>query len=161
MGSLYRSQHELVCVLKNGTGTHVNNVELGRFGRSRSNVWHYGSASKHARDGQSDHPTIKPVSLVADAIMDCSEPGDRVLDAFAGSGTTLIAAQRTGRIGYGIELDGHYVDTILRRFNDVCGLNAIHVPSNKSFETIARARDALAGKRLAFWNPFGSAGVFN
>jgi DNA modification methylase len=133
IGSLYRSQHEFVCVLKNGTGAHVDNVELGRFGRSRSNVWHYGSAKKHARDGQ-------PVSLVADAIMDCSGRGDRVLDAFAGSGTTLIAAQRTGRIGYGIELDGHYVDAILRRFSDVCGLNAIHLPSNKSFETIARER---------------------
>ena len=140
MGSLYRSQHEFVCVLKNGTSAHVNNIELGRFGRSRSNVWHYGSATKHARDAQSDHPTIKPVSLVADAIMDCSKRGDRVLDAFAGSGTTLIAAQRTGRIGYGIELDGHYVDAILRRFGEVCGLSAVHVSSNKSFETITRER---------------------
>ncbi len=141
MGSLYRSQHEFVCVLKNGTGAHVNNVDLGRFGRSRSNVWHYGSATKHARDGHSDHPTIKPVSLVADAIMDCSGQGDRVLDAFAGSGTTLVAAQRTGRIGYRIELDAYYVDAILRRFSDFCGLNAIHVRTNKTFDAIARERE--------------------
>jgi DNA modification methylase len=138
MGSLYRSQHELVCVLKNGTGAHLNNVELGRFGRDRSNVWHYAGPLRHA--GQIDHPTMKPVSLVADAMMDCSARGDRVLDAFAGSGTTLIAAQRTGRIGYGIELDAHYVDAILRRFSDVCGLNAVHVRTNKTFDTIARER---------------------
>jgi DNA modification methylase len=140
MGSLYRSQHEFVCVFKNGTGAHVNNVELGRFGRNRSNVWHYAGPLKHTQDGQIGHPTIKPVSLVADAIMDCSARADRVLDAFAGSGTTLIAAQRTGRIGYGIELDPHYVDAIIRRFSDVCGLNAAHVRTGKSFDTIARER---------------------
>ena len=142
MGSLYRSQHELVCVFKNGTAPHVNNVELGRFGRSRSNVWRYagGTSFGNSRDSQLDHPTVKPLPLVADAIMDCSARGDVVLDAFVGSGTTLIAAERTGRIGYGIELDAHYVDATLSRFNDAYGLKAVHLQSNKSFEEIARNR---------------------
>ena len=86
------------------------------------------------------HPTIKPLALVADAIMDCSKRGAIVLDAFAGSGTTLIAAERTGRKGYGIELDPHYIDTILRRFDGVYGLKAVHTQSNKSFEDIETER---------------------
>jgi DNA modification methylase len=86
------------------------------------------------------HPTVKPLALVADAIMDCSKRGAIVLDAFAGSGTTLIAAERTGRKGYGVELDSHYVDTILRRFDNVYGLKAVHAWSNKSFEDIATER---------------------
>ena len=119
MGSFYRSQHELVFVFKNGNAPNVNNVELGRFGRNRSNVWHYAGVNTFGKDRDAElgmHPTIKPLALVADAIMDCSNRGAIVLDAFAGSGTTLIAAERTGRKGYGIELDPHYIDTILRRF---------------------------------------------
>lgn len=122
MGSLYRSQHELVFVFKNGMRPHINNVELGRFGRNRTNIWNYAGASSFgsARDSElAMHPTVKPLSLVADAILDCSKRGGIVLDAFAGSGTTLIAAEKTGRRGYGIELDPYYADTIVRRFEDV------------------------------------------
>jgi DNA methylase len=120
MGSLYRSQHELVFVFKNGRSGHRNNVQLGRFGRNRTNVWRYPGVNSFARSGAEGnllalHPTVKPVALVADAILDCSARGDIVLDAFLGSGTTVIAAGRTGRRCYGLELDPAYVDTIVRR----------------------------------------------
>jgi DNA modification methylase len=131
MGALYRSQHELVFVYKNGTASHINNVELGRFGRNRTNVWTYAGANAFGKERDTElamHPTVKPVALVADAILDCSNRGGIVLDAFAGSGTTLIAAEKTGRKGYGIEIDPYYVDTILKRFKDVYGLEATLVP---------------------------------
>ena len=121
MGSFYRSQHELVFVFQNGTSSYRNNVQLGRFGRSRSNVWHYPGANSFARaTGEGDllalHPTVKPVALIADAIMDCSARGDLVLDSFLGSGTTVIAAERTGRICYGMGtgpvLRGHGPTTV-------------------------------------------------
>jgi hypothetical protein len=119
MGSLYRSQHELVFVFKHGRQGHRNNVQLGRFGRNRSNVWSYPGANSFPRRGEEGnllalHPTVKPVALIADAILDCSARGDIVLDAFLGSGTTVIAAERTGRRCYGIELDPGYADTIIR-----------------------------------------------
>ena len=104
MGSLYRSQHELVFVFKKGTAPHVNNVELGRFGRNRTNVWNYPGVNTFGKDRGAElamHPTVKPLALVADAILDCSKRGGIILDAFAGSGTTLIAAEKTGRRGYG------------------------------------------------------------
>jgi DNA modification methylase len=109
MGSLYRSQHELIFVFKNGKGRHQNNVMLGKYGRNRSNVWQYEGANTFSRHGDEGnllalHPTCKPVNLVADAILDCSARGDIVLDCFLGSGTTLIAAERVGRICYGMEL---------------------------------------------------------
>jgi DNA modification methylase len=110
MGSLYRSQHELVFVFKNGSSPHINNVELGRFGRNRTNVWNYAGLNTFGGDRGTElamHPTVKPVALVADAILDCSKRGGVVLDAFAGSGTTLIAAEKTGRRGFGIEIDPH------------------------------------------------------
>ena len=110
MGSLYRSQHELVFVFKQGRSAHRNNVRLGQYGRNRSNVWRYPGVNSFARRGEEGnllglHPTVKPVAMVADAILDCSARGDIVLDAFLGSGTTLIAAERTGRRCYGLELD--------------------------------------------------------
>jgi DNA modification methylase len=98
MGSLYRSQHELICVFKSGTGRHINNIELGKNGRNRTNVWHYDSAGTEARKGNNVlelHPTVKPVQLVMDALLDCSNRGDIVVDSFLGSGTTLLAAERT------------------------------------------------------------------
>jgi DNA modification methylase len=138
MGSFYRSQHELVFVFQNGTSSYRNNVQLGRFGRSRSNVWHYPGANSFARaTGEGDllalHPTVKPVALIADAIMDCSARGDLVLDSFLGSGTTVIAAERTGRICYGMELDRCYVDTVLRRWQRFTGLQAVHQNSGQTF----------------------------
>ena len=135
MGSLYRSQHELVFVFKNGSAPHINNVELGRFGRNRSNVGNYAGLNTfgNARDTElAMHPTVKPVALVADAILDCSRRGGIVLDAFSCSGS-LIAAEKTGRRGHGIEIDPHYVDTIIRRFEAVYGLKAVHAESRLDF----------------------------
>ena len=144
MGSLYRSQHELVFVFKNGSASHVNNVELGRHGRNRSNVWSYAGVNtfRAGRDEElAMHPTAKPVSLVADAILDASRRGGIVLDAFAGSGSTLIAAERTGRRGFGLELDPLYVDTIIRRFEKVYGIAARHSVTDECFADIARMRE--------------------
>jgi DNA modification methylase len=139
MGSLYRSAHEFIFVYKNGRAKHINNVELGRFGRNRTNIWQYAGMNSFGKDRDStlaDHPTPKPLALVSDALLDCSKRGGIVLDAFAGSGTTLLAAEKTGRRGYGIELDSHYVDLIIRRFEEVYGLRAIHVESDLSFDRI-------------------------
>ena len=142
MGSLYRSRHELVLVFKHGRDGHRNNVQLGKYGRNRSNVWHYPGANSFARRGEEGdllalHPTVKPVSLVADAILDCSARGDIVLDSFLGSGTTVIAAERTGRRCYGLELDPGYVDTIIRRWQALTGGNARHVVSGRHFDDLA------------------------
>jgi DNA modification methylase len=138
MGSLYRSQHELVFVFKSGKKSHRNNIQLGQFGRYRSNVWNYPGANSFSRSTDEGnllalHPTVKPVALVADAIMDCSARNDIVLDAFIGSGTTLIAAERTGRICYGIEVDPLYVDTAVRRWERLTGLEATHQQTGKKF----------------------------
>lgn len=129
MGSLYRSQHELVVVFKAGSAPHINNVSLGKHGRNRSNVWSMpgmNSFQKGRAEKLAMHPTVKPVALVADAMLDCSRRGGLVLDVFAGSGTTLIAAERTGRIGAAMELDPHYADVILRRFCDVTGIEPVN-----------------------------------
>ncbi len=128
MGSLYRSKHELVAVFKNGTAAHVNNVDLGRYGRNRTNVWDYAgvnSFSATRSDDLADHPTVKPVRMVADAILDCSRRGDIVLDPFAGSGSTILAAERTGRCACAIELDPVYVDVALRRFERETGVQPV------------------------------------
>src|SRR6266851_2498750 len=110
MGAFYRSRHELVFVFKHGRAPHRNNILLGRYGRDRTNVWLYPSPRTPTEEGNllALHPTIKPVGLVADAILDCSARADIVLDGFLGSGTTLIAAEREGRRCYGIELDTGY-----------------------------------------------------
>ena len=143
MGSLYRSQHELVFVFKVGSAPHTNNVALGRHGRTRSNVWRYAGANSfgHDRDeALAMHPTVKPVRLVADAILDCSRRGEVILDGFAGSGTTLLGAERTGRVGYGIEIDPRYVDVAIRRLAEHAGLEAVHGESGQPFEEVAGAR---------------------
>jgi DNA modification methylase len=128
MGTLYRSRHELIFVFKNGQAPHLNNVQLGRFGRNRSNVWNYPGANSFQRKKGSPrldlHPTAKPVALVADAILDCTQRSDIVLDAFVGSGTTILAAERTGRRCYGIELDARYVDTAIQRWQKFTGRKA-------------------------------------
>ncbi len=143
MGSLYRSQHELVFVFKSGTATHINNVDLGRHGRNRTNVWSYPGANAFSATRDDDlamHPTVKPVALVADAILDCSKRRGIVLDAFSGSGTTLVAAERTGRRGYGIELDPGYCDVIVARLAKVAGIEARHAATGKTFAEIAAER---------------------
>jgi DNA modification methylase len=149
MGSLYRSQHEFFFVWKSGRGRHRNNVELGRHGRNRTNVWNYPSAAafRHAEgtDLLAVHPTCKPVALVADAILDVSQRGDIVVDPFLGSGTTIIAAERVGRIGYGMELDPIYCDAIVRRFEALTGQEAT-LEDGRSFAAVSSERLASAGE---------------
>jgi DNA modification methylase len=143
MGSLYRSQHELIHVFKVGKAPHTNNVELGRHGRTRSNVWRYAGVNSFGDERDAAlamHPTVKPVRMVADAILDCSRRQDRVLDGFAGSGTTLLAAERTGRIGYGLEIEPRYVDATIRRLAEQAGLEAVLADSGRSFDDVAAAR---------------------
>jgi DNA modification methylase len=146
MGSLYRSKHELVLVFKRGKASHVNNVELGKHGRSRSNVWDYPGVNTFRRgreEALSVHPTVKPVALVADAILDVSRRNDVVLDPFGGSGTTLIAAERTGRRARLIEIDALYCDAIIRRWKRETGKQAILAESGRSFDDIAAERAAI------------------
>jgi DNA modification methylase len=136
MGSLYRSQHELVAVYKKGRRAHCNNVELGANGRHRSNVWNHAGVNtfKKGRDEELGwHPTVKPLELVCDIIRDASDPGEIVLDGFGGSGTTLIAAGHCGRIARLVELDPLYCDVILRRFQSAFGEMPIHAGSGRSF----------------------------
>jgi DNA modification methylase len=149
MGSLYRSQHELVLLFKQRGGAHRNNVQLGQFGRNRSNVWHYPGANSFARCGAEGnllamHPTVKPVAMVADAILDCTERGGIVLDAFLGSGTTVIAAERTGRRCRAMELDPNYVDTAIRRWQALTGEKARHAASGRLFDDLGEAEAANA-----------------
>jgi DNA modification methylase len=144
MGSLYRSQHELVFVYKSGSGRHTNNIELGKFGRNRTNVWQYDSASMQGRKGNNLlalHPTAKPVQLVMDALLDCSSRGKIVLDSFLGSGTTLLAAERTGRICRGIELDPLYIDTAIRRWQNLTGRGAVRTVDGKLFRQIEAEKE--------------------
>ena len=150
MGSLYRSQHELVFVWKNGRAKHRNNVELGRHGRNRTNVWSYAATSgfRHSEDSDllADHPTCKPVKLVADAILDVTTRGDIVVDPFMGSGTTLIAAERVGRVAYGLELDPAYCDTIIRRWEAWTGDQATHAETGSSFTEMEELRRPAEGQ---------------
>jgi len=144
MGSLYRTQHELICVFKSGAGRHTNNIELGKNGRNRTNVWEYDSAGTQARKGNNVlelHPTVKPIQLVMDALLDCSNRGDIVLDCFLGSGTTLLAAERTGRICRGVELDPLYVDTAIRRWQNLTGQDAVRVSDSKLFRDIEAEKE--------------------
>jgi DNA modification methylase len=143
MGSLYRSAHELIFVFKQGAGRHRNNVQLGQFGRNRTNVWRYPGSQSFARATDEDnllalHPTVKPVRLVADALLDASARQDLVLDPFLGSGTTIIAAERTGRICYGMELDPRYVDVTIRRWQAYTGDHARHAVTGQRFHEVAQ-----------------------
>jgi hypothetical protein len=143
MGSLYRSMHELVFVFKVGSGPHINNVNLGRHGRNRTNVWDYAGVNT-LREGRLEeltmHPTVKPVALVADAILDCSKRGGLVLDCFGGAGTTLMAAQKTGRRAYLIELDPIYVDVTIRKFEKITREKAVHADTGLGFTQLKKQR---------------------
>jgi DNA modification methylase len=146
MGSLYRSQHEFVLVFKNGKASHRNNIELGRHGRNRSNVWPYAGVTPFGREVEEGnllamHPTVKPVRMIADALLDCSARADIVLDPFLGSGSTLIAAERVGRICYGIELDPRYVDTAVRRWQKYTGLKATHAVTGRTFDDVEAEKE--------------------
>ena len=137
MGTFYRSQHELIFAFKHGQAPHINNFELGQYGRYRSNVWSYPGVNTFTGKGFQQlalHPTVKPVSLIADAIRDCSNRGGIILDPFAGSGTILIAAERTGRIARAIEYESRYVDVAIRRWQRVTGKHAIHTQTGMTFQ---------------------------
>lgn len=145
MGSLYRSQHEMVAILKHGAAPHVNNVQLGRMGRHRSNVWQYPGASgfsKTRKQDLIDHPTVKPVALVADAIRDATKPGDLVLDPFGGSGTTLIAAELTKRRAALIEIEPKFADVTLRRFQEHTGIEPVLFPDRIPLSEVRAERNA-------------------
>ncbi|HEY1657770.1 MAG TPA: DNA methyltransferase [Candidatus Sulfotelmatobacter sp.] len=141
MGSFYRSQHELIYVFKSGQAPHRNNFELGQFGRYRTNLWRYGGVNSFSRKTDEGnllelHPTVKPAAMIAQAVLDVSCRREIVLDSFLGSGSTLIACQRTDRTCYGIEIDPLYVDTIIRRWQTFTGLTAKHSESGMAFAEI-------------------------
>ncbi len=146
MGSFYRSQHEFVFVFKHGRESHRNNVQLGQYGRHRTNVWGYRGANSFGRGTEEGnllelHPTVKPVAMIADAVLDCTARGEVVLDGFLGSGTTMVAAERTGRRCYGIEIDPAYVDTIIRRWQAFTGDRARHAHTGRAFNGEQEARN--------------------
>ena len=139
MGTFYRSKHELVFIWKSGKTAHINNFELGQHGRYRSNVWEYAGVNILSRAGRNElavHPTVKPTALVADAIKDCSHRNGIVLDPFAGSGTILIAAERTGRQARAIEIDPHYCDVAVKRWQSYSGKSAVHAENKQSFDDV-------------------------
>lgn len=143
LGSLYRSRHELVGLYKSGDAPHTNNILMGRHGRNRSNVIFAPGANTFSKDRQKaleSHPTSKPPGLLADFILDTTAPGELILDQFGGSGSTLIAAEKTDRDACLVELDPVYADVIIRRFERVTGQNAIHVESGKTFSELALER---------------------
>ena len=147
MGSLYRSQHELLPLFTKGSRPHVNNVELGKRGRWRSNVWTYPGASSlgsDARRGLKDHPTVKPTAMLEDALLDLTNRGDLVIDPFLGSGSTLIAAEKTGRVCRGVELDPLYVDVIVRRYEAATGEAATLIETGETFEALGARRASEA-----------------
>jgi DNA modification methylase len=140
LGSLYRSRHELVFVFGNGKEPHLNNVQMGRFGRNRTNVWNYPGVNTFGRGDDLDlHPTVKPIQLIADVILDCTKRNDIVLDPFLGSGSTLLAAERANRRGYGIELDPLYVDTAVERWQKMTGQKA-HNRFGETYDMIKNRR---------------------
>jgi DNA modification methylase len=145
MGSFYRSKHELIFVFKIGHAPHLNNFGLGETGRYRTNVWDYPGINSFGKSRDSTlamHPTVKPVALVADAIRDCSRRGDIVLDSFAGSGTTLIAAEQIGRRAMLIEYDPAYCDTIVRRWQTLTGKHATLAATGERFEDVDEQRSS-------------------
>ncbi len=151
MGSFHRSKHELVFVFKVGDAPHTNSFGLGSTGRYRTNVWDYAGVNTR-RSGRAEelamHPTVKPVALVAEAIKDCSKRGEIVLDPFGGSGSTLVAAERTGRQARLIEFDGAYCDQIVRRFQHLTGKQATHSATGQTFETFCLDRVSPDGRGL-------------
>jgi DNA modification methylase len=137
MGSLYRSKHELVFVFKNGKSPHINNIELGKNGRYRTNVWDYAGVNTLQNQDQLEmHPTVKPVSMIKDAILDCTHRNDLVLDCFGGSGSTLIAAEKAGRRALLIEIDPKYVDVTIKRFQNLTKKQVIHAVTGTIFEDV-------------------------
>jgi DNA modification methylase len=143
LGSLYRSQHEILPLFKKGNNPHVNNINLGRGGSWRSNVWVYAGAStigSDARRGIKQHPTVKPVEMLKDALIDLTLQGEIVIDPFLGSGSTLIAAHKSGRICRGVELDALYIDVAIRRFEAETGDTVRLVSTGETFNELVAQR---------------------
>ncbi|CCB66768.1 putative Site-specific DNA-methyltransferase (adenine-specific) [Hyphomicrobium sp. MC1] len=146
-GSLWRSAHEMLPVFKKGSASHKNNVELGRWGRYRSNVWTYPGASSvgsDAREGLAVHPTVKPRAMLEDALLDITDRGDVVLDCFLGSGSMLLAAEATGRICRAIEIDGRYCDVAIHRWQQMTGYEAILEETGETHAAAARRRSTAS-----------------
>ena len=153
MGGFYRSQHELVFALKLGSGHHRNNVQLGLYGRNRTDVWAYAVGPGFGQPGEEGHlaalhPTVKPTAMIADAVLDVTRRGDIVLDPFLGSGATLMACERTGRRCYGLELDPLYCDVIIRRWQSYTGGSARLATTGEPFDAVsgARSQDETSGE---------------
>lgn len=143
MGSLYRSQHELALVFRTSGGKSVNNVQLGRFGRSRTNVWNHAGANTFGRTREEDlaaHPTVKPIGLIEDIIKDCTHRGDVVVDFFGGSGTTMLAAERCKRSAMLCEIDPAYVDVTIERFGKVFDIEAVHEATSLTYSDLKAQR---------------------
>ena len=146
MGAFYRSKHELVFVWKSGAAPHLNNFELGQHGRNRTNVWDYAGVNSFRSERMDElqmHPTVKPAGMIADAIRDCSKRGDLVLDPFCGSGTILMAAERTGRKARALEIDPVYVDVAIRRWEALTGKSAT-LATGETFEEVTEQRTSEA-----------------
>jgi DNA modification methylase len=144
-GQFYRSQHELIGIFRVGAERHLNNVEAGKHGRSRSNVWEYRGLNGFGASRMADlraHPTIKPVAMVCDAIKDCTRRDDTVLDTFIGSGTTILAAERVGRRAVGVEIEPRFVDLAIRRWQQMTGKDAVHVDDGRTFLDLTSERAA-------------------
>jgi DNA modification methylase len=151
MGSLYRSKHEMVLVLKSGAAPHQNNVELGKRGRHRTNVWDYAGVNTFRAGREAElgaHPTCKPVAMIADAIRDVTKPGELVLDPFCGSGTILIAAEKTGRRARAVEIDPVYVDVAIRRWEAFTGKRAVLAASGETLEAVEDRRQSDASSAV-------------
>ncbi|MDX3909649.1 MAG: site-specific DNA-methyltransferase [Sphingobium sp.] len=152
LGSMYRSQHELIGLYKHGKAPHINNNEMGRYGRNRANVLFYPGVSGFSK-GKSRtldvHPTAKTVGMLADILLDCTNRDDLVLDRFGGSGSTLIAAEKVERTAITVELDPHYADAIIRRFEASTGVMAVHVDSGRGFAEVAAERVGIADEQEA------------
>jgi DNA modification methylase len=142
-GSLWRSQHELLPVLKKGKTPHINNVQLGRYGRYRTNVWTYpggSSLGSEVRAESDSHPTIKPRAMLEDALLDVTNRGDIVVDPFLGSGSTMLAAETTGRLCRAIEIDGRYCDVAIERWQRLTGCHAVLAETGKTFAEVSQRR---------------------
>ena len=143
-GALYRSQHEMIFIHVVGKAQNVNNVALGKHGRNRTNVWNAPSVNTFGirQDDLTLHATVKPTQIIADMIMDVTRRGDIVLDGFLGSGTTLLAATRTHRRAFGLEIDPAYVDVGITRWMDLTGLQAVLEATGEPFDDVKRRREA-------------------
>jgi DNA modification methylase len=157
MGGLYRSQHEPIFVFKHGKAPHINNVALGKYGRNRTNVWAQRGLASFGKDRDEAlamHPTVKPVNLLAEAIKDVTRRGEIVLDPFLGSGSLILAAEKTGRVGYGIELSPQYVDVGILRFQKMTGKTVVLESTGQTFEEVRSERlSPSGGSSLDFANP--------